>query len=138
MLVAELFDPVYARAFGDDGQESLTYEAIVLNSYTGEALEKWVPQAADQLSGEFINVSLFIDDCPDISGCYYWDRIEEKAGYAGEILNGPYGRCWNWGDARCEPCVHDNACYDALCYRLPLCSVFKCCTDTCVTRFGIC
>jgi hypothetical protein len=117
VLVVELFNPVYTRTFGETGEEFLTYEAMVLNAYQGEALEEWVPQADDdQLPAEFTNVSLFIDDCADAEGCYVWQYSTAKRGqmapaelaYVGAIPGGPYGRCYNWGQAICLPCEHEN------------------------------
>ena len=90
VLVVELFNPVYTRTFGDNGEEFLTYEAIVLNAYQGEGLEEWVPQADDdQLPAEFTNVSLFIDACADLAGCYKWDEHRWSKIYMGEIPGGP-------------------------------------------------
>lgn len=129
VLVVELFNPVYTRTFGEDGEEFLTYEAIVLNSYIGEGLEEWVPQADDdQLPSEFTNVSLFIDDCADLAGCYtmgFWGL-----NYVAEVPGGPYGRCWDWSVFKCTPC--DNSIdYDALCNATyPECEG-RCGTDTC-------
>lgn len=138
VLVVELFNPVYTRTFGDNGEEFLTYEAIVLNSYTGEALEEWVPQADDdQLPSEFTDVSLFIDDCADLSGCYKWDEHRWNKIYMGEIPGGPYGRCYNWGEARCRPCEHDDSYYDLLCLQVPECDFGNCFTDNCF-NFGLC
>lgn len=137
VLVVELFNPVYTRTFGDDGEEFLTYEAIVLNAYQGEALAEWAPQADDdQLPAEFTDVSLFIDDCSDLSGCYKWDAWYNRV-YVGEIPGGPYGRCYNWGEARCRPCEHDDGYYDNLCQQLPACQFDICFTDTC-GGFGHC
>ena len=137
VLVVELFNPVYTRTFGDNGEEFLTYEAIVLNSYTGEALEEWVPQADDdQLPSEFTDVSLFIDDCSDLAGCYKRDAWGNSV-YVGEVPGGPYGRCFDWGTWICRPCEHDSGYYDQLCQQLPNCQFDICFTDTC-GGFGHC
>jgi len=130
VLVVELFNPVYTRTFGEGGEELLTYEAIVLNTYTGEGLEEWVPQADDdQLPSEFTNVSLFIDDCADIGGCYtggFWGLS-----YAGEIPGGPFGRCYSWSDRMCMPCEHDYGYYNNICNNaFPACEG-NCTTNTC-------
>ena len=111
--MVELFNPVYTRTFGDDGEETLMYEAIVLNSYQGEALDEWAPQADDdQLPTEFSNVSLFIDDCPDAVHCYvtrYTGELKHNLPVkeyvvVGEIPGGPYGRCYSWSEAMCVLC----------------------------------
>ena len=113
VLVVELFNPVYTRSFGDEGEETLTYEAIVLQSYQGEALDEWVPQADDdQLPGEFSNISLFIDDCPDAVHCYvsrYTGETKHNIPVkeyvvVGEIPGGPYGYCYSWSQWTCIPC----------------------------------
>ena len=138
VLVVELFNPVYTRTYGEDGEEFLTYEAIVLNAYQGAALEEWAPQADDdQLPPEFSNVSLFIDDCADLSGCYKWDEYHFRQVYIGEIPGGPYGRCFDWGNWRCRPCEHDDGYYDSLCQQLPDCQFSDCFTDNC-GGLGIC
>ncbi len=117
VLVVELFNPVYTRTFGDEGEEMLSYEAIVLNSYQGEGLDEWAPQADDdQLPGEFSNISLFIDDCPDAVHCYvnrytgeYIRNIPVKEYVlVGEIPGAPHGRCYNWGQATCLPCFMEH------------------------------
>jgi len=128
VLVVELFNPVYTRSFGESGEEFLTYEAIVLNSYVGEALEEWVPQADDdQLPAEFTDVSLFIDDCADLAGCYrqgFW-ALE----YIGEVPGGPYGRCYSWSERMCLPCENSDWYYNNLCNE-----TFPACEGTCVTN----
>lgn len=114
VLVVELFDPVYTRVFGEDGEDSLTYEARVLDAYRGEGLATWVPQADDdQLPQEFSNISLFIDDCPDITSCYI-GGIGGPGSYVGPIPGGPYGRCYRF--PVCRPCGDYTPCrYNALC-----------------------
>src|SRR5215207_272633 len=130
VLVVELFNPVYTRTFGEDGEEFLTYEAIVLNSYVGEGLEEWVPQADDdQLPSEFTNVSLFIDDCADIGGCYtggFWGLS-----YVGEVPGGPFGRCYSWSDQQCMPCEHDYGYYNSICNNTFSACEGNCTTNTC-------
>lgn len=117
VLVVELFDPVYTRTFGDEGEETLTYEASVLQSYQGTALDEWAPQADDdQLPGEFSNISLFIDDCPDAVHCYvsrYTGETKHNIPIkeyvvVGEIPGAPHGLCYNWGQATCLPCFMEH------------------------------
>jgi hypothetical protein len=116
VLVVELFNPVYTRTFGDNGEEFLTYEALVLNSYRGEALEEWVPQADDdQLPAEFTNVSLFIDDCANITSCY--KRSGSELQYVGEIPGGPFPRCFDSDALMCRSCIGSDAHHSNLCYE---------------------
>ena len=116
VLVVELFNPVYTRTFGDDGEEFLTYDALVLNAYQGEALDEWVPQADDdQLPSEFTNVSLFIDDCADITSCF--KRIGSELQYVGEIPGGPFPRCFDPGTLTCQSCIGTDAHHSNLCYE---------------------
>lgn len=116
VLVVELFNPVYTRTFGDDGAEFLTYDAMVLNAYTGEALEEWVPQADDdQLPSEFTDVSLFIDDCAGITSCF--KRNGSELQYVGEIPGGPFPRCFDSNALMCRPCFGTDAHYSNLCYE---------------------
>ncbi len=110
VLVIELMNPVYTRSFGENGEEVLVYEALVLSGYQGTGLAEWTPQVADnELPREFDNISLFIDDCPDAEGCYVDKRDPDSDGpfhrvYVGPIPGGPYGRCFNWYSSRCEQC----------------------------------
>ncbi len=150
VLVVELFNPVSTRSYGDDGEEWLTYEAKVLNAYQGEGLEEWVPQADDdQLPQAFTNVSLFIDDCPDIEGCYADKREPGSTGsfyrtYVGPVPGGPYGRCFHPGDSICYPCERIdgsingmNGVYSSMCnaaYPGPTGCWDSCYVDTC--RWG--
>jgi hypothetical protein len=137
VLVVELFDPVYTRTFGDDGEEILTYNAKVMNAYQGNGLEEWVPQADDdQLPSDFSSVSLFIDDCADISGCY--TKPGARYQYQGEVPGGPYGRCFDPVEWRCYPCAGvDGDRLDQLCNdTYPSCEG-ACTTDTC-GNYGIC
>lgn len=136
VLVVELFDPVYSRTSGEESEETLTYSAIVLNAYTGNELAEWVPQADDdQLPSEFSNVSLFIDDCADASGCFTRSGVSWQ--YQGEIPGGPYGRCFDWTDWICYPCRIGGEQLDQMCNdAYPGCDG-NCTTDTC-GNWGIC
>jgi len=114
VLVIELFNPVYSQSFEADGTDILTYEARVLGAYEGEGLASWVAQADDdQLPQEFSDISLFIDDCPDITSCYL-AGIGGPGGYVGPIPGGPYGRCYRF--PVCRPCGDYTPCrYNAMC-----------------------
>lgn len=117
VLVVELFDPIYSRMMGADGRDTLTYQARVLEAYEGTGLAAWVPQADDdQLPQEFSEISLFIDDCPDITSCYL-SGIGGPHSYVGPIPGGPYGRCYRFPVCRpCgdyTPCRFNDMCNDA-------------------------
>lgn len=100
VLVVALSNPVYSQQFDEDGGDSITYDAQLLDAYDGEGLVTWVAeQADDQLPERFSNVSLFIDDCADVRiGC------RTTCDEPGELL-GTFGFCWNWSTFVCEPCV---------------------------------
>ena len=49
----------------------------------------------------------------------------------------PAGRCYNWGEARCRPCEHDDSYYNLLCLQVPECDFGNCFTDNCY-NFGLC
>jgi hypothetical protein len=101
VLVVELFNPVYVEAVNDPGNVTVTYEARVLEAYQGHGLTVWLAEQEDaELPAEFSDVSLFIDDCPDLTGCY-------KQGIGGERLGDfpdgrTYGQCWALNGG-CEP-----------------------------------
>jgi hypothetical protein len=131
VIVVELLNPTYTRSFGDDSDEWLTYEAIVLNAYQGEGLAEWTPDVDD---------SLFIDDCADMEGCYADKRPPGSDGwftrtYIGPVPGGPYGRCFQVAKQICEPCTwlqFDRMCNEA--YPGTDGCDGMCYTDTC--RFG--
>ena len=138
VLVIELMNPVYSQAFGADASDTLTYEARVLAAYQGDGLAEWAGQPDDdQLPQDFSQVSLFIDDCADLTGCY-WTTPYNQLVYEGEIPYGPWGRCWDWSAFKCRPCKGGtNEEYDALCNAAyPRCKG-ACVTDTC-GPFGNC
>lgn len=117
VLVVELLNPVYTPSEDEDGDETLTYEAIVLSGYEGAGLAEWTPQVDDDaLPLEFENVSLFIDDCPDAYGCYV-DKREPgsdssfQSVYVGPIPGGPFGRCYDWYAGRCRLCEGQGISY---------------------------
>ena len=137
VLVVELFNPVYIQGFGENGADALTYEAKVLAGYQGEGLAKWVPLADDdQLPQDFTQISLFIDDCADMQGCYI-EGMGGPGSYVGPIPGGPYGRCWDWGYITCMPCSRAGyKYYDKMCNdTYPTCQGY-CITNTC--WLGIC
>jgi len=99
VLVIELFDPVYTEDFAVAGAVQVVYKTRVLEAYHGDGLEEWAAEQADtELPEQFSDVSLFIDDCPDLTSCYknhYSNRI-------GDLPGGARGQCWNFFNG-CEP-----------------------------------
>lgn len=139
VLVVELFSPIYTQSFGAESEDVLIYHARVIDAYQGEGLDAWVPQADDdQLPQQFSDISLFIDDCADLSGCYRHNGPNSGGTYVGEVPGGPYGRCWYWSDLNCFPCTgkYDFYKYDQMCNQsYPACQN-RCYTNTCM--LGIC
>jgi hypothetical protein len=101
VLVIELFDPVYTEVIEDPGNVTVSYEARVLEAYHGDGLTEWATeQEDDQLPAQFSDISLFIDDCPDLTGCYEWGWGGPRVG---DLPGGRrYGQCWNIIGA-CQP-----------------------------------
>jgi hypothetical protein len=132
VLVVELFNPVYSRSFAEDGGDVLTYEARVLDAYPGEDLAHWSAQADDdQLPQEFTDISLFIDDCADITTCWI-KGLGGPFAKVGPIPGGPYGQCatdLSW----CIPCSRSTNYYENLCNNTyPQCQgrcYYKWCPD---------
>jgi hypothetical protein len=99
VLVIELFDPVYTQELDADGGGALRYRAKVLDAYHGEGLTSWYEEQDDpELPSAFDQVSLFIDDCSDLTGCYTYPDI-----YVGPLPGGPVGQCWSWRSWYCAP-----------------------------------
>lgn len=136
VLVVELFNPVYTQEFDADGGTTLTYEARILEEYEGEGLDVWDTEQADaELAEGFGNVSLFIDDCPDLTSC---KAILPGGGALtiGPIPGGPYGRCWSWPDFNCNPCSGQSVdYYNNLCNQ-----TYPDCQGVCSTKCwaGLC
>lgn len=93
VLVIELFNPIYTEDFAIAGGVQVSYEARVLEAYHGDGLAAWATEQEDaELPETFSDISLFIDDCPDLTGCY-----ERGIGGArvGDFPGGrTYGQCW--------------------------------------------
>lgn len=104
VVILELVTPAYDEVAG-----TITYGANVLADYAGEGLAH---VAAQQLGAalpeRFGRVSLFIDDCPNITTCEGIDYDR------GPVPNGPYGQCWSWSHVTCRPCRNYGD-LDALC-----------------------
>lgn len=94
-LVVELLDPAY-----DESAGTLTYGANVLGGYDGAMLAHATAQQQDDaFAASFTHASLFIDDCPDISICYFTATIP-----MGSVPGGPIHTCWSWHTFSCLPC----------------------------------
>lgn len=139
VLVIELFNPVYTREFDADRGASLRYDARVLDAYTEDGLISWYEEQDDrELPSEFSEISLFIDDCPDLTTCFAPDPSNPswKQYAVGPIPNGPWGQCFNIDAFDCLPCngaTHDF--YAGVCNREypecndwchPMCTVGDC------------
>jgi hypothetical protein len=120
VLVVELFDPVIQQEFGDDRATTMIYKARVLDAFAGSNLNEWQAiQQDDQLAHEFTNVSLLIDDCPDLNWCNGFDASREyHVRSMGPLPSGTIGTCWNWELIDCVPCNGaQNQFYYDLCNR---------------------
>ena len=139
VLVIELFNPVYTREFDADGGASLRYDARVLDAYNEDGLTSWYEEQDDaELPGEFSDISLFIDDCPDLTTCFALDPAKHGSGqYAiGPLPVGPLGQCWSIEAFACLPCTGATIdFYAGLCDRdypecngscQPMCTVGDC------------
>ena len=103
VLVVELYDPVYSESFGSDSTTVLTYKAQILDAYHGAGLVSWYDEQDDpELPSEFTDVSLFIDDCPDLAYC--WAPTSRGRIVAGPIPSGSVGQCWDWNLFDCRIC----------------------------------
>jgi hypothetical protein len=94
VLVSELFNQVYTEDFSIAGGVQISHEAGVLEAYQGDGLEEWaVTQEDAELPQQLSEVSLFIDDRPDLTGCYEWGIGGARVG---DLPGGrTYGQCWN-------------------------------------------
>jgi hypothetical protein len=119
VLVIELFDPVYAEDINDPGSVNVSYSARVLDAYGGDGLAPWAAEQEDfAIAERFEDVSLFIDDCPDLMTCQAWVATNEIDGRwvtYGPIPGGPYGRCFSLWQLACVPCNSTSDYYDNLC-----------------------
>ncbi len=103
VLVVELYDPVYSESFGSDSSTMLTYKAQILDAYHGDGLVSWYDEQDDpELPTEFTDVSLFIDDCPDLAYC--WAPNPRGRMVVGPIPSGSVGQCWDWNLFDCRIC----------------------------------
>lgn len=103
VLVVELYDPIYTEAFGSESSIGVTYRAKVLDAYHGEGLTSWYDEQEDpELPSEFSDVSLFIDDCADLTSC--WVQTRAAWVVVGSLPTGPVGQCWDWVSWTCGFC----------------------------------
>lgn len=139
VLVIELFNPIYTREFDGDGGASLRYDARVLDAYSEDGLTSWYAEQDDaELPSEFSDVSLFIDDCPDLTTCFALDpEAHGSRQYPiGPLPVGPLGQCWSIEAFACLPCTGATLdFYAGLCNRdypecqhacQPMCTVGEC------------
>jgi hypothetical protein len=115
VLVVELFDPSYDADAG-----TVTYGVNLLSDYEGGLDFVASRQRGEDLAPEFGAVSLFIDDCSDVSGCLDYPANAKDSVYVGPLPDGtPSGQCWSWSSFSCNPCSgwsqqdYDNACNNA-------------------------
>ncbi len=112
VVVIELLNPVVDEAAG-----TLTYDVRVLDAYEEEGLAHLATQSTGRLPESFGSASLFIDDCPDVSGCLNVPAGVYDAQYVGPLPNGVNGgQCYDYGSVSCNPCNgwsqqdYENAC----------------------------
>lgn len=133
VLVIELFNPVYTQEFGAEHDATLRYDARVLDAYSDNGLSSWYAEQDDrELPSEFTEISLFIDDCPDLTTCFAPDPSNPswKQYAVGPIPNGPWGQCFNIDLLDCSPCngaLHEF--YAGVCNR-----EYPECNDWCQPR----
>jgi hypothetical protein len=111
VVVLKLIEPAYTPETG-----TVVYGAEVLEGYEGENL---TPVLADQVAARLPATigpaTLFIDDCPAYTTCYFHD---EENDYVielplGPIPGGPYPTDWN--GSSCEPLFPPKPVLDQLC-----------------------
>ncbi len=130
VLLVELSNPIYIDDIVSPGGVRVIYEAQLLEAYDGAGLSPWSTEQQDQeLPDTFTDISLFIDDCPDLvpancmSGCdpYYYPII------VGDL--GSQGMCWSWGDLGCVPCNGGWSGLNQMCDASFVACKGKCFTD---------
>lgn len=137
VVIIELMNPVYEADAA--GGPTLTYEARVLSAYYGEGLEHLASlQSGASIPETMENVSLFIDDCPDVSYCH-----DDGGRIVGDIPGGPFGSCWSWSKFSCNYCKGDPSrdelvarCNQAYEGCVEGSKVFGCTSDCCWVPFG--
>jgi hypothetical protein len=103
ILVVELLNPDY-----HSGNQSLTYDVVVLDEYAGDGLGELAQRQDDgELPISFGQTSLFIDDCPDLTVCV--NDVDRENGYqpwSMPIPGGPYTQAWT--NLGCQPVDNDG------------------------------
>lgn len=125
VVVVELFNPEIEEAAG-----TLTYDVRVLDTYAEEGLAYLAAQSTGTLPETSGAASLFIDDCPDVSGCLDYPAGARDSRDVGPLPGGDNGgQCYDWGtisrDSRngWSQQDYDNACNAASSVCNGLCSV---------------
>ena len=99
ILVVELLNPSYDADAG-----SITYGVNILSDYEGGLDFVASRQQDEDLAPTFGAANLFIDDCPDVSGCYP-GTVGNDGTEIGPLPAGtPIGQCWDWRAGGCSPC----------------------------------
>ena len=133
VLVVELFDPVYTEDFANPGAATLIYKARVLDAYRDGGLESWYAEQDDPILPEsFEDVSLLIDDCPDLQWCYRLGAtIFDPPVGIGPLPGGAVGTCWQYPLGGCQPCGNRHS----LQYYWDLCNqAYADCQGNCDAR----
>ena len=130
ILVVELLSPIY-----DAGAGSVSYGVNLLSDYQGGLDFVARRQQDENLAPSFGTASLFIDDCPDVDGCYVQGGGSTNFPFTsvGPIPSGiNTGQCWHWSPVGCSPCSgwseqqFEDACNGA----------YSACDDNCVVFTG--
>lgn len=106
VVVLELLAPVYDEAAG-----TLTYGATIVGEYLGDGLTHVAAQQQDgALPESFGRSSLFIDDCAPVTECgaVFTTGTFPSWQSLGSIPDGPYPKCWHFGDIFCQTCNDDG------------------------------
>jgi hypothetical protein len=103
IAVVELFNPTY-----DDATHTATYDVSVLANWETE-LELGFQEAPTDLSNlatSFGPTHLFIDGCKwaDECGVRVLVGMFPEWRTIGPLPDGPYEKCWHFGDFVCHPC----------------------------------
>jgi hypothetical protein len=98
VVVLELLNAQY-----DEANQTLTYDVRILDAFeseTGLSFQE-EPRQPNSDGEEFGPAQLFIDDCPNLDGCYL-TSITKVGPFPAPYENG-LGQCWSWGGSGCQP-----------------------------------
>lgn len=105
VAVVELRDPLW-----DAATASLTYDVRLLTDAEGDGTAFFSARAGEELSAEFGEAALFIDDCAD-GQAFCFAEVDYSKGYAdpkGSALGSvSFGQCWEWAILKCFMCEHE-------------------------------